>query len=140
MTIIKKFKELIFKNYLEKRLYMLGSSHFIKSRSYYKNIKSLSDTEFKIYSQNGEDGILDYLIFSLGIKRPKFIEIGIGDYSESNSRFIFERTSTRGMVVDSIPNLENKIKKRIKIWKGDLKLLIRKSILIMLLIHLKKIK
>ena len=24
MTIIKKFKELIFKNYLEKRLYMLG--------------------------------------------------------------------------------------------------------------------
>ena len=81
---------------------MLGSSHFIKSRSYYKNIKSLSDTEFKIYSQNGEDGILDYLIFSLGIKRPKFIEIGIGDYSESNSRFIFERTSTRGMVVDSI--------------------------------------
>ena len=122
MTIIKKFKELIFKNYLEKRLYMLGSSHFIKSRSYYKNIKSLSDTEFKIYSQNGEDGILDYLIFSLGIKRPKFIEIGIGDYSESNSRFIFERTSPRGMVVDSIPNLENKIKKRIKIWKGDLKI------------------
>ena len=26
------------------------------------------------------------------------------------------------MVVDSIPNLENKIKKRIKIWKGDLKI------------------
>lgn len=122
MTIIKKFKELIFKNYLEKRLYMLGSSHFIKSRTYYKNIKSLSDTEFKIYSQNGEDGILDYLIFSLGIKRPKFIEIGIGDYSESNTRFIFERTSPKGMVVDSIPNLENKIKKRIKIWKGDLKI------------------
>lgn len=122
MTIIKRFKELIFKNYLEKRLYMLGSSHFIKSRAYYKNIENLSDTEFKIYSQNGEDGILDYLIFSLGIKRPKFIEIGIGDYSESNSRFIFERTSPKGMVVDSIPDLENKIKKRIKIWKGDLKI------------------
>ena len=122
MTIVKRFKELIFKNYLEKRLYMLGSSHFIKSRAYYKNIENLSDTEFKIYSQNGEDGILDYLIFSLGIKRPKFIEIGIGDYSESNSRFIFERTSPKGMVVDSIPDLENKIKKRIKIWKGDLKI------------------
>ena len=122
MSLIKKFKELIFKNYLEKKLFMLGTSHFIKSRAYYKNIENLSDAEFKIYSQNGEDGILDYLIFSLGIKRPKFIEIGIGDYSESNSRFIFERTSPKGMVVDSIPDLENKIKKRIKIWKGDLKI------------------
>ena len=101
---------------------MLGSSHFIKARTDYKNIESLSDTEFKIYSQNGEDGILDYLIFSLGIKRPKFIEIGIGDYSESNSRFIFERTSSKGMVIDSILDLEKKIKKRIKVWKGDLKI------------------
>ena len=69
---------------------MLGSSHFIKSRSYYKNIKSLSDTEFKIYSQNGEDGILDYLIFSLGIKRPKFIEIGIGDYKVIQDLYLRE--------------------------------------------------
>ncbi len=122
MNIIKKFKELIFRNFLEKKLYMLGSSHFIKARTDYKNIESLSDTEFKIYSQNGEDGILDYLIFSLGIKRPKFIEIGIGDYSESNSRFIFERTSSKGMVIDSILDLEKKIKKRIKVWKGDLKI------------------
>ncbi len=122
MIKIKKFKEFIFKNYLEKKLYMLGSSHFIKARANYKNIKKLSNAEFKIYSQNGEDGILDYLIYSLGIERPKFIEIGIGDYSESNSRFIFERTSPKGMVVDSIPDLEKKIKKRIKIWKGDLKI------------------
>ena len=43
--------------------------------------------------------------------------------------------------MDSILNLENKIKKRIKIWKGDLKIVNKaKSILIMLLIHLKKIK
>ena len=119
---MKRFKEFIFKNYLEKKLYTLGSSHFAKARASYKNIKKLSNTEFKIYSQNGEDGILDYLIFSLGIERAKFIEIGIGDYSESNSRFIFERTSSKGMVVDSIPDLENKIKKRIKIWKGDLKI------------------
>ena len=40
----------------------------------------------KCFSQNGEDGIIDYLLHSLKIDKPKFVEIGIGDYSECNSR------------------------------------------------------
>ena len=126
MLLIKKFKEFFFKNYFEKKLYMIGNSHFLQSRFNYKNIKNISNTEFKIYSQNGEDGILDYLIYSLKIERPKFIEIGIGDYSESNTRFIFERTSPKGMVVDCIDNLEKKIKKKVKVWRGDLKIINKK--------------
>jgi len=120
MIIIKKFKKFIFKNYLEKKLFMIGSSHFVKARVDYKNIKKISNTEFKIYSQNGEDGILDYLIYSLGIERPKFIEIGVGDYSESNTRFIFERTSPRGLIIDCIENFEFKVKQNIKLWRGEL--------------------
>jgi len=123
MFLIKKFKEFIFQNYLEKKLYMIGCSHLLKARKNYKNIKNISNTEFKIYSQNGEDGLLDYLTYSLGIERPKFLEIGIGDYSESNTRFIFERTSPKGMVIDCIDDLEKKINNRIKIWKGDLKII-----------------
>ena len=123
MFLIKKFKEFIFQNYLEKKLYMIGCSHLLNARKNYKNIKNISNAEFKIYSQNGEDGILDYLTYSLGIERPKFLEIGIGDYSESNTRFIFERTSTKGMVIDCIKDLERKIKERIKVWKGDLKII-----------------
>ena len=123
MFLIKKFKEFIFQNYLEKKLYMIGCSHLLKARKNYKNIKNISNTEFKIYSQNGEDGILDYLTYSLGIERPKFLEIGVGDYSESNTRFIFERTSPKGMVIDCINDLEKKIKKRVKVWKGDLKII-----------------
>lgn len=123
MFLIKKFKEFIFQNYLEKKLYMIGCSHLLKARKNYKNIKNISNTEFKIYSQNGEDGIIDYLTKQLNIAKPKFLEIGIGDYSESNTRFIYERTSPKGMVVDCINDLEKKIKKKVKIWKGDLKII-----------------
>lgn len=120
---LDKIKRFLFKNYFEKKLFMLGVSHCLKMRPLYKEIKKISDVEFKIFSQNGEDGILDYISYSLKLDRPKFVEIGIGDYSESNTRFIFERTSTKGMVIDCIENLEDKIKKRIKIWKGDLKII-----------------
>ena len=33
----------------------------------YNDIKDLSDLEFKVFSQNGEDGIIDYLLYSLNI-------------------------------------------------------------------------
>ena len=57
----------------------------------YNKVKYLSEVDYKIFSQNGEDGILDYLLYQLKIEKPKYIEIGVGDYTESNTRFIFER-------------------------------------------------
>ena len=87
----KFFYNLLFKNFLNKKIYMLGHSHILNMRKNYINIKNLGDTDYKIFSQNGEDGILDYLLHQLNIEKPKFIEIGVGDYSESNTRFIFER-------------------------------------------------
>jgi len=41
--------------------------------------------EFKIYSQNGEDGILDYIFSKIGVKNKKFIEFGIQDGKECNT-------------------------------------------------------
>ena len=92
---------------------MIGHSHILNMRKNYTNIKNLGDTDYKIFSQNGEDGILDYLLYQLNIEKPKFIEIGVGDYSESNTRFIFERTSPRGLIIDCIEN-NNKPKSNAK--------------------------
>jgi hypothetical protein len=33
--------------------------------------------DYKVFSQTGEDGIIDYLLYSLNIKVPKFVEIAI---------------------------------------------------------------
>ena len=52
----------------------------------------LFEVDYKIFSQNGEDGIIDYLIYNLNLEKPTFLEIGVGDYAESNTRFLFERS------------------------------------------------
>ena len=110
----------------DRNIYTIGSSHLALMRQNYHNIKDLDELDFKIYSQAGEDGIIDYLLHSLKIKKPKFVEIGTGDYWESNTRFIFERTSCKGLIVDIIENLEQKVMKNVKLWKGDLTVLKKK--------------
>ena len=113
-------KLFLFKNFLEKIIFIIGSSHILKIRNNYKNIKSINDLDFKIFSQNGEDGIIDYLLYSLNIFKTKFVEIGVGDYSESNTRFLYENHSGRGLVIDCLKDLKSKISKNVRLWRGDL--------------------
>ena len=123
-NLIYKF---FFKKFFHKKLYMIGLSHLLNMREKYKNIENLNDVDYKIFSQNGEDGIVDYLLYQLKIEKPKFLEIGVGDYTEANTRFIFERTSPKGLVIDSIQDLEIKIKKNLAVWRGELNI-INKSV------------
>lgn len=112
-----------FKNYLIKKNVLLASKTIFELRKNYKNIKNLNQVELKIFSQNGEDGIIDYLLESLSIQKPKFIEIGVGDYSEANTRYIFETRSPKGLIIDCNDQLKKKVEKNIKLWKGDLKII-----------------
>ena len=104
--MIKKLVKKLIKNFQDEKKRMIGLSHLLNIRNKYINITSLNDVDYKIFSQNGEDGIIDYILYSLQIKKPKFIEIGVGDYNESNTRFIFETRSLKGMVIDCISNLK----------------------------------
>ena len=124
--IFIKILNKLFKNYFDKKLLMLGTSHILNMRKNYKNISNLNEVDFKVFSQNGEDGIIDYLLFSLQIEKPKFIEIGVGDYYESNTRFLFERSSGDGLIIDIIDNFQKRVKKNIRLWRGNLKILNRK--------------
>ena len=119
MKIINK----IFNRLSPKINFSVGLSHILNMRSKYKNIKNINDLDYKVFSQNGEDGIIDYLLYSLKIDKPKFVEIGIGDYSECNTRFLFERTSPKGLVVDCIEDLKIKVSKNIKLWRADITIL-----------------
>lgn len=60
----------------------------------------LEDIEFKVFSQFGEDGILQYLVRSIGTHPTSFVEIGTGDYRESNTRFLVQNNNWRGLVID----------------------------------------
>ena len=54
------------------------------------------------------------------------MEIGVGDFTECNTRFIFDRCSAKGTIIDCINNFEEKVKKNVELWKGDLKIINKK--------------
>ncbi len=63
-------------------------------------LDNLSDYEFKVFSQWGEDGIIQHLVTHLNIANRTFIEFGIEDFSESNCRFLMMKDHWQGYVVD----------------------------------------
>ncbi|MDI6739908.1 MAG: hypothetical protein QME74_06045, partial [Candidatus Edwardsbacteria bacterium] len=60
-------------------------------------LKSIQDAEFKVYSQFGDDGIIQYLISQIPIENKSFIEFGVQDYTESNTRFLLKNDNWRGL-------------------------------------------
>ena len=84
------------------KLYYQSSVAAIKSqRSSYDEIKDLRQTELKIFSQNGEDGILDFLIERIAIQKPTMLEIGSGNFNECNSRFLNYLRNSSVYLVDA---------------------------------------
>jgi hypothetical protein len=66
-----------------------------------RSAASMREAEFRGYSQFGEDGIIQWLIARVPIHSETFIEFGVGDYRESNTRFLLEHDSWRGLILDS---------------------------------------
>src|ERR1700722_18223181 len=64
------------------------------------NSTSLQDYEFKVFSQWGEDGIIQKLISSVEIKSKTFIEFGVEDFTESNCRFLMTNNNWSGFIID----------------------------------------
>ncbi len=61
---------------------------------------ALSKHERKIYSQNGEDGILLYLFSRIGTTGKTFIEFGCGDGVECNTANLSVFMGWRGLLLD----------------------------------------
>jgi hypothetical protein len=61
----------------------------------------LPNAEFQCFSQFGEDGIIQFLIQRVPIEHDVFVEFGVGDYRESNTRFLLVHDNWRGLIMDS---------------------------------------
>ena len=64
---------------------------------------TLQDVEFKVFSQWGEDGIIEWLLSRIDISNEQFVEFGVSDYQESNTRFLLKQHNWRGLVLDGSP-------------------------------------
>lgn len=77
--------------------------------------------EFRVFSQWGEDGIIQYLLRHVSIDRPIFVEFGVENYTESNTRFLLTNNQWAGLVIDgSAKNIEY-IKCDSIYWASNLK-------------------
>ncbi|MBA3534481.1 MAG: hypothetical protein H0T73_21380 [Ardenticatenales bacterium] len=77
--------------------------------------------EFKVYSQNGEDGIIQFLLRHIRVERDIFVEFGVADYQESNTRFLLQQCNWSGLIMDgSAENIE-RIKSSPLYWRYNVK-------------------
>ena len=58
------------------------------------------DYGFRVFSQNNEDGLIQYIIHHTDIPSRSFIEFGVEDYSECNTRFLIMHNNWSGLVMD----------------------------------------
>ncbi len=81
----------------------------------------LQDYEFKAFSQWGEDGIIQFLIRRVKIDRKIFVEFGVENYLESNTRFLLQNDRWSGLVIDGSPDNIRYIKQDPIYWGYNLK-------------------
>ena len=99
----------------------------MRSKSLINNFKytdrdfELIDVEFSVFSQWGDDGIIQYLIHKLDIKNKTFIEFGVGNYLESNTRFLLVNNNWRGLIFDGSESNISFVKNDSIYWKFNLK-------------------
>ena len=82
--------------------------------------KRLRDHEFKVFSQWGEDGIIQRLTRVVPLAERTFIEFGVEDFQESNCRFLMTKDYWRGFVIDGASANIKKIKKANFHWRHGL--------------------
>lgn len=86
-----------------------------------RQINKIYSTEFKVFSQWGEDGIIQYLLNNIKIDKEIFIEFGVENYTESTTRFLLINNNWSGLVLDGNQENINFIKHDEIYWKYNLK-------------------
>ena len=85
------------------------------------NSSDASQAEFRVFSQWGEDGIIQHLVNRVHIERQIFVEFGVENYVESNTRFLLTNNKWSGLVIDGSAENINYIRHDPIYWASNLK-------------------
>jgi hypothetical protein len=83
-------------------------------------IGDIHEAEFRVYSQFGDDGIIQHLIHNTAISERRFVEFGVENYTESNTRFLLMNNNWSGLIVDASKNHVDFVKRDPIYWRHDL--------------------
>jgi hypothetical protein len=84
------------------------------------SLHDLSEVEFSAFSQWGEDGIIDWLVSRVPDIPKTFIEFGVEDYQESNTRLLLQLRNWRGLVIDGSADHIGDIRSQDIYWRHGL--------------------
>src|ERR1700759_4305114 len=84
------------------------------------NASEFNAHEFAVFSQWGEDGLIEYLVSRVPIDRPDFVEFGVEDYREANTRYLLMTRNWRGLVFDGSEAHVRSIKEDDISWRYEL--------------------
>lgn len=92
-------------------------SHAVAARQGYSK---LAELEFKVFSQFGDDGIIQYLAARLALPHRTFVEFGVEDYSESTTRFLLQKDNWSGFVMDGSAECIERLRRAPYFWKHEI--------------------
>jgi hypothetical protein len=87
----------------------------------HRNAGALVDHEFRVFSQWGEDGIIQYLLRCVDVDKDIFVEFGASDYLESNTRFLLVNNNWTGLVLDASKECIDKLRVSPITWQYNLR-------------------
>jgi len=83
--------------------------------------QDIKDYEFRVFSQSGEDGIIQHILRNITVPNKIFVEFGTESYLESNTRFLLVNNNWAGLIIDSSESHINYIKNDLIYWQYNLK-------------------
>ena len=83
--------------------------------------KTLAAAEFRVFSQWGEDGIVQHLLSRINVGRKIFVEFGVQNYLESTTRFLLINNNWSGLVIDGGDEYIQYIRNDPIYWQYNLK-------------------
>ena len=111
----------VFREEIEKDMVLKAKNLAFKNNKL-KKIKNFSEIEFQVFSQWGEDGIIDWIISKVNNLPKKFLEIGTENYKESNTRYLLISRNWDGFIIESDKKAVSEIKSQKIYWKHNLKI------------------
>ncbi len=112
----RKYRQILATQYNSESLASLTREQkleFLKTYNLRPRIRNINQFERKIYSQNGEDGIINSIFAKIGLTNKFFVEFGVGNGTECNTRYLREKKNWVGLMMDGRENPPANVKREL---------------------------
>ncbi|WP_271617361.1 hypothetical protein [Bradyrhizobium sp. CCBAU 51745] len=102
------------------QLKMIAGTQAAMTVSQLEKLPALGAAGFRVSSQWGEDGIIEWLVSNLPTLKQSFVEFGVEHYVEANTPFLLQHRNWRGLIADISTEAIEAVRKTDLMWRHDL--------------------